>query len=550
MPDRTALRRGGIAIAALLAAVGCTRTGPASGGRNPWTVPGRFVYAESTDTKSLNVMLATSAATGDLDSFIFSYAVVYDQYGKPVPDALREIPTLENGDVSRDGLTLRYKLRANITFQDGVKLTCADLKFTWQAVMNPANNDVTHDGYRDIESIDCSDPLVAVIHMKRVYAPFLQQLWGVNSNAPIMPAHLLAKYNDAKGSFNTAPFQAAPVGSGPFKFVRWTRGQSVQLEAYDGYFGGKPKLRTVTFKILPDDITLVDQVRTHEIDMAARVGNQVWPQAQGIPGTIAEATPIYAYQHIDFNLKRPMFADVRVGRALAYALDKREMLAKLAHGNGDLSSVAVSPVLSPNYDPHVATYPYNPGQARRLLDEAGWKVGAGGVRVRDGVRLAFDLATPVELQTDRAIETFAQQQWHAIGVAASIKNVPSAQMYDNSTSGVLQGGKYDVAVFEWYGAADPDDSAIYSSKNLAPHGQNALFWNDAIATKAMNDGLQTVDPVARKAASWREQVEFAAQVPSIILWFDREPYDYNRDLTGFTPSPVISPFWDPAKYAI
>ena len=92
--------------------------------------------------------------------------------------------------MSKDGLTLKYKLRPNIRWQDGQPLTCNDMKFTWQVVMNPHNNVVTTDGYKDIGSIDCSDPHVAVIHMKKLYAPFLQQLWSENGNAPILPEHL------------------------------------------------------------------------------------------------------------------------------------------------------------------------------------------------------------------------------------------------------------------------------------------------------------------------------------------------------------------------
>jgi peptide/nickel transport system substrate-binding protein len=531
---------------------GCTKvdTSATSGANgNPWTHPGRLVYAEQADAKSLNPMLATSVVVGDLSSFIFSYAIRYDEHARPVPDALSEVPTLENGDVSKDGLTLQYKLRKNIYFHDGVRLTCRDLAFTWRAALNPANNNVTHDGYSDIKSIDCSDPYVARIHMKRVYAPFLQQLWGLNGNVPILPEHLLARVNDAKGSFNTAPYQAAPVGSGPFKFVRWDRGQQVELAAFDRYFLGKPKLRTVILKTLPDESTVVAQLETHEIDMGARIGNDVWPEARRVPHTIAVAAPTYVFDHVDFNLRRPIFADVRLRRALELAIDRKAVLEKIAHGNGDLSDTAVSP-FSPYHNPHVTAFHYDLSRARREFDALGWKIGPGGVRAKNGQRLAFTFATQTESNTARAIEAFVQSEWHDIGAAVTVKNAPTAQFFDNTANGILQGGKYDVALFAWTAAADPDDSAIYSGLNFAPHAQNALFWNDPLANKAMADGLGTVDPVKRKAASFAEQERFALDVPSIVLFFRREPYVYNTDLKGFKASPVIAPFWNPQEYSI
>ncbi len=540
------------AFAAALVLAACSKVGTAPGSAqhvNPWTHAGRFIYAEGEDVKSLDPMLASSAAAGDLSTYLFSYAIRYDAKARPVPDALREVPTVQDGDVSRDGLTLKYKLRPNILFHDGVKLTCRDLAFTWHAALNPANNNITHDGYRDIRSIDCSDPLVAVIHMKRVYAPFLQQLWGVNSNVPILPAHLLQSVNDSKGSFNTAPYQSAPIGSGPFKFVRWDRGAQVELAAFDRYFLGRPKLRTVVYRIVPDDSTLVAQTKTHEIDMAARLGNNVWPEARNVRGTIAIASPTFEYDHIDFNLKRPMFADVRVRRALEMALDRKAILDKVAHGNGDLSSVPVSPVLSDFHDPNVTRFSFDPATARAALDAAGWKVGRDGIRVKNGQRFAFTYATQTESVTGRAIEAFVQRAWHDVGAAVTVKNQPTAQFFANTTDGVLQGGNYDVAGFAWVAAADPDDSPIYAVRNFAPHGQNAIFWSDPIANKAMDEGLATVDPAKRKAASWREQERFALDVPSIILYFRREPFVYNSDLKGFTASPVISPFWDPQNYS-
>ncbi len=547
-----ALQRIAICVIGLVLA-GCTKVGTQTAGGaggNPWTHHGRLIYSEAQDAKSLNPMLATSAAVGDLSTLLFSYAVVYDDRARPHPDALRELPTVENGDVSKDGLTLEYKLRPNIYFHDGVQLTCRDLAFTWKAVINPHNNDITQDGYRDIKSIDCSDPLVAVVHMKKVYSPYLQELWGVNGNAPILPAHILEKYNDAKGSFNTAPFQSAPIGSGPFQFVRWDRGSQVVMKAFGRYFLGKPNLDEVVFKIFPDENTTLSEIRTHEIDMAIRVGTNLWPELQNISGTIATANPVFVFTHVDFNLKRPIFADVRVRRALEMAVDREAILQKIAHGQGDLSDTALSPQLSWAWTPDTAHYHYDLPKAKALLDAAGWKVGSDGIRVKNGARFAFSYSTQTESYTGKAIEQYIQQMWHAVGAAVSVKNFGTAQFFDNTTAGVLQGGHYDVAGFGWVGAADPDDSAIYSGHNLAPRGQNALFWNDPIATKAMDDELSTVDRARRLRDFKIEQQRFASDVPSIILYYQRQPQIYNSDLKNYTASPVISPFWNPQEYSI
>jgi len=549
------VRRGAaLALAAALLA-GCTKVGTsgtaAGAGGNPWTHHGRFIYASAQDAKSLNPMLATGASVGDLSMFLFSYAVRYDEHAKPQPDALREIPTIENGDVSADGLTLKYKLRPNVYFHDGVQLTCKDLAFSWKAAVNPANNNITTDGYRDIKSIDCSDPLVAVVHMKKVYAPFLQQLWGVNGNVPIMPEHLLAKYNDAKGTFNTLPYQSAPVGSGPFQFVRWDRGSQVVLKAFDKYFLGKPKLNEVIYRYVPDENTLVEELKTHEIDMAERVGSSVWPEMQNIPGTVVDDPPDFVYDHIDFNLKQSLFAnDVMLRRALATAVDRPGLIAKVAHSLGDPTDTALSPKISWGWTNDTAHYPFDPAKARAMLDADGWKLGPDGIRVKNGVRLAFNLQTQSESTTGKAYQTVVQSEWHAVGADVSIKNLSTSQFFDNTTAGTLQGGHYDVAMFAWVGAADPDDSAIYSGHNQAPKGQNALYWNDPVATAAMDDELATVDPVRRKKDFVIEQQRFALDVPSIVVMYRRNAEGYNSDFKGYKPSAVISPFWDPQDYSI
>jgi peptide/nickel transport system substrate-binding protein len=547
------------AIAALgaLAAAGCTKVsnGAAPGARHPWTIPGVFRFSEFSDPKNLNPALNSAAPTLDISMFVFSWAVRYDANGHPVPDALREIPTVANGDVSKDGLTLKYKLRRDIKWQDGVPLTCNDLKFTWQVVMNPHNNVITTDGYKDIGSIDCSDPYMAVIHMKKLYAPFLQQLWSENGNAPIFPEHLLAKYNDDKGSLNTAPYNALPVGSGPFKIVAWDRESDVRMVANPYFYLGPPKLKEVIYKILPDENTAVTQLQTHEIDMVALGSGLKWPEYAQIAadprnGLRAIRVDAFAFSHVDFNLRHPIVDDVQVRRALAYATDKQEIINKVVHGSAILADTDQQPHYSWAYTNDIVHYPYDPAKAKALLDADGWKVGPDGIRVKNGQRLEFTLSTQTESNAGKANETVLQRQWREVGVQADVKNYPTSQFFDNSTAGILQGGHYDVAIFGWLEAADPDDSPIYSADNFAPHGQNALFWDNHIATDAMNDALKTVDQARRRRDYIIVQQQLALDVPTIILYFNRFPFVYNTDLKGFDPSPVISAFWDPWNYSI
>lgn len=548
-----------VILLAVVSTAGCTKTSTGTSaigaGRHSWTIPGVLRFSEFADPKNLNVLLNSATPTLDISMFAFSWTVRYDNNARPVPDAVLEVPTVANGDVSKDGLTLKYKLRPNMKWQDGPPVACEDLKFTWQVVMNPHNNVVTTDGYKDIGSIDCSNPLVAIVHMKKIYAPFLQQLWSENGNAPILPKHLLAKYNDDKGSFNTAAYNSLPVGSGPFKIVAWNRGQDVRMVANPNFYLGAPKLKEVIYKILPDENTAVTQLQTHELDMMALGTGLKWPEYAALAanpryGLRAVRVDAFSWSHVDFNLKHPVVGDLQVRRALAYATDKNEIVQKVVHGSAIPANTDQQPHYSWAYSDDVVHYPYDPAKAEALLDADGWKIGPGGIRVKNGQRLEFTMSTQTESTNGKANETVLQRQWREVGAQADVKNYPSNEFFDNSSNGTLQGGHYDVALFGWVGAADPDDSAIYSADNFAPHGQNAMFWDNRIATDAMNDALKTIDQARRKRDYAIVQQQLALDVPTIILYFNRVPYVYNSDLKGFEPSPVISAFWNPWNYSI
>jgi peptide/nickel transport system substrate-binding protein len=282
---------------------GCTKVGDTGSTSAGGTHADRLVLGTIADPKGLNPAFATATPTLELSALLFSYAVRYDDHARPVPDAVSEIPTIANGDVAKDGLTIKYKLRHGIKWHDGQgELTCVDMRSTWKMMVNPKNIIDTTTGWDAIKTIDCTDPYVAVVHMKHVYAWFLQQLWGVNGNSPILPAHIIDKYNDDKGSMNQAPYNSAPIGSGPYKFVSWERGSQIRLEAFPGYFLGKPKIAEMVYRIIPDGNTLATQVETHEIDVAWNLPASQYDRVKRAPGVNAIAPVIYLFDHLDFNL--------------------------------------------------------------------------------------------------------------------------------------------------------------------------------------------------------------------------------------------------------
>lgn len=534
--------RAAIAAALALAACSSVTAGRHSGDQNAWTVPGVLRYAVSQDPKSLNPAVFPFTPTYSLAMFGFSWAVQYDEKARPVPDALREVPTPANGDVSPDGLTLRYKLRRGISWQDGSPLTCADLRFTWQLIVNPHNDVAITEGYTDIRDIDCSDPYVAVVHMKRVYAPFLQEFWSPYGWVPILPAHILKPYNDARGSLNVAPYNALPVGSGPFKVARWKRGEEIRLAAYPGYFRGKPRLNEVDFKILPGSDQVVS-LQSHAVDLIAGSAMD-WPRFLALAADPharlrTRLVDQLAWAHIDFNLQREIIADRRVRIALAYALDRRTIVEKIFHDAMLASETDQQPRLSWAATNDIVHYPFDARRARAILDAAGWRVAPDGIRVKNGRRLEFSFSACTEHTGEVAAQTLVAQQWRSVGVQTDVKNYSHNLFLDASPAGILTSGHYDVAITSTESGADPDRLGDYDN----------LRWKNAAVSKALDAALHTVNQRKRKRYYVFVQQQIALEVPTIVIGFIRTPILYNSDLKDLRWSPVSS-FIETWRYSL
>lgn len=521
-------------VTALLAAVtllfsGCSKgAGGGTGGAN--AVLRVASYAEPT---SLNPLLASNTAENFIASLAFDLLVTLDDSGREVPDLAATVPTLQNRGISKDGLTITYHLRHNVKWQDGVPFTSADVKFTWQAVMNPQNNVVERRGYDQVRSVDTPDPYTVVFHLKKPFAPFVDTVFG-ESDDPfrIVPKHILAKYPNV----NRVPFNTLPIGTGPFRIVRWIHGDHVEFVANKDYFRGKPALAGVNVYYIPDENTRIAELRSHQTDLVLDVGPSPYAQLQGVGGVKTLLVKAPTYDSLIFNFTHPPLDDVRVRRAIWYAVDTARMLRNVEHGTAALATSDLADFYWA-YDPRVARYPYNPARAGQLLDAAGWKIGRGGMREKNGRPLTLELVYGQGSESARQMGVQAQADLRNVGIDLQIKTFTYQMLYAlKADGGILSNGKFDLAIWAWVAGADPDDSSQWMCDMTAPNGNNNSHYCDPQMDMLQRRALSTFDRTQRKAVYAKTQALLAQQAASVFLFYPRLRYAFNPSLKNFAPN--------------
>jgi len=510
---------------------------------HPWSHPGVVQIGVQREPNSLNPILSANTTEGLINRLSFDVLVTVDASGKNfVPSLASEVPTTTNGGISKDGLTITYKLRSGVKWQDGVPFSSKDVKFSWQAMMNNNNNVNSRVGYEDVASVDTPDATTVRFHLKHKFAPFVATVFSESDNPMcILPEHLLAKYPDV----NRVAFNQMPIGTGPFKVVKWQRGDHLELVANPDYFRGQPKLKSVTVRFIPDENTEINSLRTHDIDWMFEPS----PNLYLILKTIEQHGDIVIHfndtpqtLNMQLNTSHKPLDDLRVRRAIAYAIDKQSLVDKFTGGSARVGG-ADQPPYSWAYEPDIMHYPPDVGKARALLTEAGFAPGPDGFMAKDGVRLSLQLSTNTENATRKLVETQIQAMLHAVGIDTPIKNY-AANLYfaTYGQGGVQTAGKYDLGIAGWIAGVDPDDHSQFACDQIPkpshPDGVNYTRYCSKEMDAAQKDALATYDQAVRKVAYSKIQKLLAADVPQIVIWYPRFPQATNPDFKGFAPNPV------------
>jgi peptide/nickel transport system substrate-binding protein len=533
------------ALAALVAS--CTKVGTQTTGvHNPGTIPGEVRIAIQSEPKNLNPILASNTTDGMADALVFDFLITADPKGNPLPDLANPVPTLENGGISKDGLTITYHLRRGVKWSDGVPFTSKDVKFSWQAVMNKANNATSRRGYDLVASVDTPDASTVVFHMKQKFAPVVNTLFAESDNPIwVVPEHILGKYPD----INQVPFNNQPIGTGPFTVAEWAKGDHITFVRNDNYFMGKPKLDRIVVHVIPDENTTINELKTHDIDYMFQASPDTCKELQGISGVNLTFNSVDGYESVLLNLSHPPLDDIRVRKAIAYAINKKELVDKLTCGTQKIATED-HPDFMWAHNPNVTQYDYNPQMAKQLLQQAGYTPGPNGLVQKNGRGISLLGVTNTTNVTRRQLSVLVQAQLRAVGIDLAIKNYPGAQLFAPAgEGGILQLGKFDLSFSGWYAGVDPDDSSQFICAMFPPGGYNYTRYCNKGMDATQQDALTHFDQPTRQTAYHKVEGMLADDVPQIFFWWIRQQQPINTDLKGFDPNPATET-WNAYQWSI
>jgi peptide/nickel transport system substrate-binding protein len=458
------------------------------------------VVALDEGPQNLDVRIGVDATSERMHQLLFSSLVRKSKdYAVEADLALTwEIP---------DPKTYVFHLRDDAYFHDGRKVTSRDVVFTFRSLLNGSVKSPKQGTYRFVESVEGPDDRTVIFKLKEPFAPLMMNL--TRGAIGIVP-----EGSPANIGFN-------PVGSGEFKFVRYIPDGEVVLERNDRYYGKKPHISRVRFKIVPEAVVRALELRKGSADVALNVLPpdmvKVLSENPDLETMNADGT---VYQYIAFNMRDPVFADVRVRKAIAHAIDREAIIKHLWRDQARLAT-GVIPIGNWCYEPDVAKYPYNPSRARQLLREAGLS----------GLSFAYRTSTD---ETQRTLATVFQQQLNEVGINMTIQsNEPATFSAD------IEKGNFQAYSRRWIGGNnDPDIfNLIFHSKRMPPEGANRGFYVNPRVDELIHIGQIETDMEKRKAAYQEIQKIVAEELPYVSLFYINNVAVFSKRIQGMTLYP-------------
>ena len=510
----------------------------------PTTPPGQprlgglLTIGATVEPLNLHPWDATEVAAYDLLDGIVDGLLKVNAAGRLQP-ALAEGFTL-----SDDGLTYTFRLRRGVRFHNGEPFAGRDVAAAREARLDGTWSSAATIGWDRISEIDLRDERTLTLVTRVPYAPFLSTV-GV---APILPA---SAYADGLDAFRER-YAAEPVGSGPFRIANREPGSRIDLERWDGYWGGPTRLDAIRYEIVPDAEALRTGLESAALHLASAAGNAVSALDDDSLALPAVNTWEYAtrtWHHLD--LKQIGFLRERaVRQALDYATPRQAIVDDLLGGR---ATPAVADQMPGSWAAHetLSPRPFDPARARDLLDDAGLRPGRDGILARGGEPFRLELWGVEGDPLARRILDAVATEWSSLGIAILVRTAEPAALW--GPMGYQFADRMTACLYAWTNGVDPDDLYYWHSSQIpsaptAP-GSNlpAFFHPYAFQDEIDNltaDAASTLDLDLRRDLYQRIQELLAREVPVVFLYWEHAVVAARHEVGGFWPNPYTGLLWN------
>jgi peptide/nickel transport system substrate-binding protein len=400
----------------------------------------------------------------------------------------------ESWEISPDQLTYIFHLRHGVKWHDGQPFTADDVKFTFDRVMDPKVDAAQYRVYfANIKSWDVLDPYTIRFNATEKYFKTLEQLGSM----PIIPRHAFDKGDP---DFNKNDFARHPIGTGPYKFVRWDTGSQIALERNDDYWDvGHPRYpKRLVYEVIEEPYVAAQLLKKGEIDVFDKVTPIQWEHELKDSRSMSHlheiVYPFPAYYYIGFNLRQPMFSDVRVRHALDLLMPRDEIISQVYLNKYATKTSGYNTPASRNYNHDVPPTAYDPAQALQLLDEAGWKNDHGdGLLYKNNQPFRFTLFYPSGDPNRGKMAELVQESFKRVGIDLKLERLAFAQLIAR-----VDDWKFDASLQGWALDLNDDPSQIWSSSQAdEKKSSNFIGYKSAEADKLIEAGKLEYDDEKR-----------------------------------------------------
>ena len=473
------------------------------------------------DASRLLPILASDSASGDIVGLVFNGLLKYNEHLEVVGDLA------ESWQISPDHLTITFILRPNVRWHDGAPLTAEDVQFTYQKLIDPAVHTPFSSDYERIRAVDVVDARTIRVTYRELFAPALES-WMMG----IIPKHAL-EHED----LNTTPLLRHPIGTGPYRFVRWKTGELIELAANPDYFEHRPHLDRYVYRIIPDRATLFLELLTRGIDSSGLSPLQ-YRRLTDRPAITRWYRkfqyPSFGFSFVGYNLQDERFSDVRVRRAINLATDKQAIVDGVLFGLG-AAATGPYPKASWGYNPAVQPQPPDLAAAKRLLAEAGWTDTDGdGIIDRRGAPFRFTVLTNQGNEVRAQAAEILQRQLKAVGIAMQIRIVEWSVFVHE----FIDKRRFEAVLLGWNLARDPDLYSLFHSSQTKEGQYNFIGYADPETDRLVEQGRRVFDREERRRIYQRLHAKLYDDQPYLFLYTEEALPIVSSRVRNVVPSPV------------